>query len=531
MSVLCLRCLCHSSDEDVCCSECGAPLQRPASLISVRERKREISRIELGMAEDLLSECAEGATKELLRARIGSARELFETAEQSVKELALPRRYVPWQAPKVGASSVSSVGQGWGKDPIDLAIDVLRPCVIGNNTLRVYVVANRGRFDDVTLKVKPHVGSCSELEQQCGDLFADDEASRDCERIFTIENLPAGTFGCDIVLRFAFEGVCRQYMGQIEVNVNRREDLLDVVRQNINIHYNPQTTIGNVSQASDVKVLHKSDAGICKALDGISNIENPMSVIDRMSRAGDRTYRRVSMKSMFGDGLQSPPSVAKVKEIEVRLGYNRVQFFVDEIICIGHSVDGVRYSDIVIDAPSGMNVSPYDRISRIHCMMRHYGEKVEICDGRVDQEGQIVPSSNGTVLNMERLPPRTTRPLRDGELCLGASSGAVKLGVRLVPAAGCEHCKIAKDERVSCAGGERPCVVISRPDVLNVKYVALWSCFDLGNINLDYKGIVIFHYNGAFGWRRGKRTGWLMSGENFGSSQFDKATVLKVWDR
>lgn len=531
MSVRCLRCMFLSSDGDEYCPECGAPLLRRQTLSSVRERKLEIAEMEFGVAEEVLSECAGGVERELLRAHVESMKELHETAMQAAREVAVSRVYVPWQVPKVRTAEVNSVGAGWGKDQIDLAIDVLRPCVVGNNTLRVYVVANRGRFEEVVLKVKPHVSSSAVLEQQCGDLIADDGANCDCERIFTFENLPEGAIGCDIVLRFESEGVCHQYVGQVEINVNRREDLLDVVRQNINLHYNPQTTVGNVSQGSDVRVLHKSDAGIAKALEGLSNLENPMSVIDRMSRAGDRTYRRVSMRLMFGNDFQEPPPEAKAKEVELRLGYERVQLFSDDIICIGHSVDDVRYSDIVIDAPVGADALPYDRISRIHCMIRHYGASVEICDGRLDANGQVVPSSNGTVLNGLRLPPQSAQPLRDGELRLGGSASAVRLGVRVVAPAGCEHCKIAKGERVSCAGGERPCVVITRPDDRNLKYVSLWSCFDLGNVNQDYKGVMLFHYNGAFGWRRGKKVGWLMSGENFGSSQFDSITVLKVWDK
>lgn len=531
MALRCLRCRSVSADEDMYCSECGAPLSSAESVPSEDEGTGGIAVVAIDPAEEALATDAEAAQGDLSRVYTDAETFLRETSAQAAREIGVTWEESPVSSSKVKSSAVKSFGTGWGKDVLDLAIDVLRPCVVGNNTLRVYMTANRELVEDIVLTVKPHIGSCAEAEQACGCLSSEDEFGRDCERIFTLENLPEGAIGCDICLRFAYNGVLRQYVGQIEINVNRREDLLDVVRQNIHIHYNPQTTIGNVAQAGDVRVFHKSDGGIGRALEGIGNTENPMTLIDRMSRAGDRTYRRIPMRLMSGNGLSDPPPEAKAKEIEVLLGYGRIQFFVDDIVCIGHSVKDVRYSDIVIDAPEEADASAYDRISRIHCMLRYYGADVEVCDGRIDVNGQIVPSSNGTMLNLKRLPPCSSQPLCNGELRLGVDPKAIKLGVKLASPAGCDQCKIAESERLGCAGGKRPCVVISRSDDSNIKYVALWSCFDLGTINRNYKGIVIFHYNGAFGWRRGRKTGWLKSGENFGSSQIPRITVSKVWNR
>ena len=530
MQVRCLSCMSSVTEEDACCPQCGRRLLPPSAWRSVQDRKREIADAENKLAEESLSQCSENAAKKLSSIRNHTREKLFGASAETAGGIT-ESRPAGGTTTRIGTPTVFNVGEGWGKDSFDLAIDVLRPCIVGNNTLRVYLAVNRGQFDDVSLRIKPHIGIGVEPEQLCGDLISDDASHCDCERIFTLGNLPEGSMGCDIVLSCVRDGLHRQYIGQIELNVNRREDLMDVVQQNISIHYNPQTCIGNVAQASDVKILHKSDDGMREALEGITCGENPMSAIDLMSRAGDRTYRKVPMKSMSGDGLGEAPAEAKGKEIELCIGYERIQIFADDIVCIGHSVDNVRYSDIVIDAPNAAESLQYDRISRIHCMIRHYGPKVEICDGRLDGNGGIVPSANGTIMNSERLQPYSVQRLCDGELRLGTSDSAVRLGVKTVAFPKCRNCRIPKGERIGCSGGERPSVVISRFDGMNVKYVALWSCFDLGNINPDYEGIVIFHYNGAFGWRRGKKVGWLTTGENFGSSQINRITVMKVWDR
>lgn len=518
------------------CDECGELFSR-ATVADAREREpaREAARtVPPNEAPDLSRDPVRDVLSDAARDVEENLKAAGEAARQNLKDSA-PRFDASSSArhakPDVSKKTVVHIGRGWQTDPFDLAVDVLRPYVAADSghttvTLRLCVAANAYALMSTRLKIDPHTGLCQRREADLSNIAAG--SSR--EHIFTIENLSEGQTGCEVFLTFVHDGIVSEYRGVLEINVIKRDDLRDVVNHNINLHYNPHLEVGDIAQAAELRLAsHGFESMFSKDQDAV----NPMSVIDAMARSGSRTYRKVDMQLIYGDFLGSPPESAKAKEIEICLAGRFVQFFVDDLICIGHSICDYRYSDIVIDAPAECKPESrgvYDKISRIHCTLQYDGHGVCLCDGRLEPNGMMVPSTNGTLVDGGKLSSGWHRLDKEGVVQLGDSENAVKLNFSQITSKKCEtRCKAVHRER--CAGGSRPCVLFERGDVFNRFYVALWSCFDLEKINWRYKGVDVFYHQGAFGWHYQGQAGWFEKGKktDFGLSQGAEITVSEVW--
>ena len=358
------------------------------------------------------------------------------------------------------------------------------------------------------------------------------------EFLFLEESLKAATScPCDISVSYVLAGRRHFYDGSFDVAVLNEmacRSAAQVTLQNI---YNIDV---DAKEASRVRVEIPDRAR--REVDEASKSQehDPLKVAEELVNLGVRKYRKISMlRSDDVMVLQQPPQEAICKEIQLDFGYGfgKVQLFTDPIVGIGHTYDGNRYTDVIIDPPCDLDEAhrvPYEKMSRGQCILRSNGNEVEIVDGRYRSSGILAASTNGTYLNGEKIGTCGRRVLHNGAIGLGTTSRETTLDVELVMPKedSCRHCRLGGESREYCcrSGCASTNAVLRRRDGVSIVYVALWSCIDVGIIYKSYSGLEIFYDNHAFAWRRGTRRGWIVPGGKIELSHFRPIVVSTVWD-
>ena len=289
--------------------------------------------------------------------------------------------------------------------------------------------------------------------------------------------------------------------------------------------FNPHIDIRDVKEASDVRVNMPGIKGL--------EIVNPSEEMQRIAMSRDRDWQPISL-SDDNEVVSLPPMPAGAQTERVILDFGsgrRLHLFSGRTIRFGKTRE---LNDFVLRPGRPLNecsegeLIPYKMVSRRHCFFEHAGERMTITDGSREANGVLSSSTNGTFWNdgeirgSLELPVGTTGVVSFGRpACAGGLSMELKVCRASKACATCPHSNIHW-----CGEGKRPSLMLSRLDGLPEKYVAVWSCFWLGDADSSLDGVVIFRKDGAFAFRDTYRSGWIVPGSEI---QTDDGTV-KVLD-
>ena len=284
-------------------------------------------------------------------------------------------------------------------------------------------------------------------------------------------------------------------------------------------------TVGNVGPASDVRINQGGVEGLAKLITEADAYRE----MEKIAMSRDRDWQPISL-SDDSEVVSLPPMPAGAQAERVILDFGngrRLYLFAGRTIRFGKTRelnDFVLRPGRPINECSEEELIPYKMVSRRHCFFEHSGERMTITDGSRETNGVVQPSSNGTFWNDEmirgslELPVGTTGIV---SFARPACAGGLSMDLRVCGAskacATCPHSNIHW-----CGEGKRPSLMLTRRDGLPEKYVAVWSCFWLGDADPSLDGVVIFRKDGAFAFRDTYRSGWIVPGTDI---QTDCGTV------
>ena len=402
------------------------------------------------------------------------------------------------------------------------------------NSLRILFTPSpsAGRFSEVSVSIS------SDAEWFTNRTKRRNFLERPYEFLFLEDSLKAATScPCDISVSYVLAGRRHFYDGTFDVAVLNEvacRSAAQITLQNI---YNVEVDAKEASRVR-VEIPDRAKREVEEALR--SREQDPLKAAEELVNLGVRKYRKISISRTDGiEVLQKPPQEAVCREIQLDFGYGfgTVQFFTDPVVSIGHSYEGERLTDIVIDPPDGLDAVqrlPYEKMSRGQCILRSDGDEVVLIDGRYRSTGVLKASTNGTYLDGEKAGPDGKRLPQRATLGLGTKNQATSLDVALVTpkAEACQRCRLGGESRGRCrrCGQVSTNVVLHRRDGVSMVYVTLWSCIDVGVIYKGLSGLEIFYDHNAFAWRWGTKRGWLVPGREIELSHFRPIVVSNVWD-
>ena len=436
--------------------------------------------------------------------------------------------------PQIGQPSLRDGGAKPDGSPFSIELDTMLSLQedVGNSLRILFTPSpSAGTFSDVSISLSSDDECFQSKTRQRRVLFSP------CEFVFGVRDLKAGVCVCDVSVSFVLDGRRRFYDGSFDVVVLERRDSQDDAQKSLSFVFNPNIV---ASQASRVRVEVPEHAMNLLAQAAKDAERDPFKAAEELVNLGVRKYRRIAvLPSDEVEALPPPPPEAGCKEIQLDFGYGfgKVQFFTDPIIGIGHTYEGRRYTDIIVDPPAGLagdQKQPYERMSRGQCLLRSNGPDVELVDGRIRTSGEQAKSTNGTYLNGERVGTEGCRLPQTGAIGLGTTCREATLDATLVTPSteACQRCRRGGESRECCCRGGRACanVVLRRRDGVPIAYVALGSCIDMGCIHGRFSGLEIFYDRHAFAWRRGTKRGWLVPGGRIEGAHGRSIGVSPVWD-
>lgn len=422
-----------------------------------------------------------------------------------------------------------------GGNPFSIELDTMLSLQekVGNS-LRILFTPSpeAGKFSDVTISISSDAEWFTSRTKQRKILEGP------YEFLFLEESLKAATScPCDISVSYVLAGRRHFYDGSFDVAVLNEMACRSAARVTLQNIYNIDVDAKEASRVR-VEIPDRAKREVEEA--SKSQGHDPLKVAEELVNLGVRKYRKVSMsRSDDVTVLQKPPQEAICKEMQLDFGYGfgKIQLFTDPILGIGHTYDGNRYTDVIVDPPCDLDDAqrvPYEKMSRGQCLLRSNGSEVEVVDGRYRSSGILAASTNGTYLNGEKIGACGCRVLHDGAIGLGTTSRETTLDVELVTPNedSCRHCRLGGESREYCcrSGCASTNVVLRRRDGVAIVYVALWSCIDVGIIYKSFSGLEIFYDNHAFAWRRGTKRGWIVPGGRIELSHFRPIIVSTIWD-
>ena len=277
--------------------------------------------------------------------------------------------------------------------------------------------------------------------------------------------------------------------------------------------------IGPVGPASDVNVYMPKGPAVV----------DPNEEMLRIAMSSARDWQPIPL-SDDSEVVSLPPQPAGVRTERVVLDFGsgrRLHIFAGRMVRFGKTRE---FNDFVLRPGRPINecsegeLIPYKMVSRRHCFFEHSGERMTITDGSREANGVVQPSSNGTFWNDEvirgslELPVGTTGIV---SFARPACAGGLSMDLRVCGAA--KACATCPHSNIHwCGEGKRPSMMLTRRDGLPEKYIAVWSCFWLGDADPSLDGVVIFRKDGAFAFRDTYRSGWIVPGTDI---QTDYGTV------
>lgn len=322
----------------------------------------------------------------------------------------------------------------------------------------------------------------------------------------------AGLQSWEVRLEYFSSSRKHELVGQFQVFVRPVESRK---RGSDNFNINIQTNVGNVGQASDVRINQRGVEGLADLIAAT----DPFEEMQRIAMSRDRDWQPISL-SDDSEVVSLPPMPAGARTERVVLDFGsgrRLHLFAGRTIRFGKTRelnDFVLRPGRPINECSEEELIPYKMVSRRHCFFEHSGERMTIADGSREANGVVQPSSNGTFWNDDsirgslELSVGTTGVVSFGRpACAGGLSMDLRVCGASKACATCPHSNIHW-----CGEGKRPSMMLTRRDGLPEKYIAVWSCFWLGDADPSLDGAVIFRKDGAFAFRDTYRSGWIVPG-------------------
>ena len=328
----------------------------------------------------------------------------------------------------------------------------------------------------------------------------------------------AGVLAWTVTLEYECAGRRCTLEGEYHMVVIRPQEAQSIAD---NLAINITNSINN-GHASDVNVSQQALDDLVK----LSAAENPFVELRRIVSGRARSWEPVELYDSVGaDLLPQVPECAKTERLTLDFGSSRITFLAGRTILFGRSRSDNDISLRPAPGSSEETLMPYRRVSRAHCHFEHQGEVAVVCDGQRDERHVLNASSYGTFWNGARL----DKPLRlasgeTGIVAFGAShnAGGLSMELKVCGASGdCRNCPHLS--RHWCGDGSRPSLMLTRRDGIQERFVAVWSCFQLGDADPSFEGVTIFRRDGAFAWRKGRRCGWIIPGT---SQKTDLGTVV-----
>ena len=283
--------------------------------------------------------------------------------------------------------------------------------------------------------------------------------------------------------------------------------------------------VGNVDRASDVKINQRGVEGLT---DLIAE-SDPFRKMELIAMSRDRDWQPIPL-SDDSEVVSLPPMPVGARTERVVLDFGcgrRLHLFAGRTVQFGkkrEDNDFVLRPARPIDECSEEELIPYKMVSRCHCFFEHSGERMTITDGSREANGVVHPSSNGTFWNDDPIRGSLELPVgATGIVSFGRPACAGGLAMELKVCGASKACATCPHSNIHwCGEGKRPSMMLTRRDGLPEKYIAVWSCFWLGDADPSLNGVVIFRKDGAFAFRDTYRSGWIVPGSEI---QTDYGTV------
>ena len=279
-----------------------------------------------------------------------------------------------------------------------------------------------------------------------------------------------------------------------------------------NFNINITTNIGDVGHASDVTVNQRGAEGLA---DIIASAD-PYAEMSRIMASGRRDWVPIPL-SDDNEVVSLPPMPAGARTERVILDFGNgrhMHLFAGRTVSFGRSRE---MNDFFLRPPQGADeteLMPYRKTSRRHCFFEHSGESVRITDGGLEPNGVVQPSSGGTYWNDDPIRGSLDLPIGTaGVVSFGAPACAGGLSMELKVCRAAKACATCPHSNIHwCGEGKRPSLMLTRRDRLPEKFIAVWSCFWMGDADPSLDGVVIFRKDGAFAFRDTYRSGWIVPG-------------------
>ena len=329
----------------------------------------------------------------------------------------------------------------------------------------------------------------------------------------------AGLQSWEVRLEYHSSRRKHELVGQFQVFVRPVESRK---RGSDNFNINIQTNVGNVGHASDVKI---NQGGV----DGLADLiaaADPFEEMQRIAMSRDRDWQPIPL-SDDSEVVSLPPQPvgARTERVVLDFGNGRhLHLFAGRTVSFGRSRE---FNDFFLRPPQGADETelvPYRKTSRRHCFFEHSGESVKITDGGLEPNGVVQPSSGGTYWNDDPIRGSLEIPVgTSGVVSFGSPACAGGLSMELKVCRASKACETCPHSNIHwCGEGKRPSLMLTRRDRLPEKFIAVWSCFWLGDADPSLEGVVIFRKDGAFAFRDTYRSGWIVPGTDI---QTDYGTV------
>ena len=335
----------------------------------------------------------------------------------------------------------------------------------------------------------------------------------------TIPSLSQGGYGAELSVRFLRDGVVQKYTANLSLQVYPSGISAKQIAEKIVININ-----------NDIKMGHASD--LHQSLDAASALGNlagndhahRLGEVLNLSRTDLRAYHRIRLREdeVLGGlaALAAPPAEACLDRLTLAAGNRLLHLVAGAPVTLGRN-RGCRIVARRFDRNGVAASQLNERISKIHCTLELSGTECAVLDGGVDDNGQWRRSTWGVFWQGRNVNGGVRFPVEgfpaSATLGLAGTAEAPDFrmtahGSRFDPSR-CADCPTHRQH--ACRKGKVPSVLLNRGDSVPESYALIWSCLDLGGVFPGCAGIAVCHEQGAFSWRSGTGSGWLVPGESF----------------
>lgn len=369
--------------------------------------------------------------------------------------------------------------------------------------LRFRITALR-RLEAVTLEMENSITG----EKRRSRRVAAMETGTKREIGVSISGQAAGLEGWFLKVSCEVDGRKHSLEGEVPV-LSLRPREAQKAAENLSLTINNNITNGH---ASDVILSQHAADDLAR----LAQAENPFEALRKIVQGSQRAWVLTSLDRGGGlEGLPPMPAEAVADRLTLELGTGRLHVLVGRTVTVGREKGLCEIALRPVRGADRSVVEGYMRLSRRHCHFEARGERVAVVDGARDGMKGVRPSTWGTYWNGN--PIDGTLMLDPGQSGILSLASAVRDGEgrsfrakACRPGGPCAEC--TRTDKTWCGEGKHACLLLTRLGRLPEAYLALWGCFQLGEVDPAFEGVTLFREHKGFAWRRGRRCGWLVPG-------------------